>query len=68
VRRLPRHAIRQAKVVVGIDPVMAIGGRGDTWRLNFVLDFLFEDGSHQLCNASRLELSTWNRVQEFAVE
>ena len=68
VRRLPRHAIRQAKVVVGIDPVMDLGGRGDTWRFNFVLDFLFEDGSHQLCKASRLEVSTWNRNHEFAVE
>jgi hypothetical protein len=68
VRRLPRHAIRQAKVIVGIDPVMAIGGRGDTWRFNFVLDFLFEDGSHQLSKASRLEVSTWNRFHEFVVE
>ena len=54
VRRLPRHAIRQANVFVWIDPVMGpIGGGGDTWRFNFVLDFLFEDGSHQLCTASR---------------
>jgi hypothetical protein len=69
VRRLPRHAIRQANVFVWIDPVMGpIGGPGDTWRFNFVLDFLFEDGSHQLCTASRLELSTWNRQHEFAVE
>ena len=69
VRRLPRHAIRQANVFVWIDPVVGpIGGRGDTWRFNFVLDFLFEDGSHQLCKASRLELSTWNRKHEFAVE
>jgi hypothetical protein len=69
VHRLPRHAIRQAKVVVGIDPVMGpIGGAGDTWRFNFLLDFLFEDGSHQLSKGSRLELSTWNRTHEFAVE
>jgi hypothetical protein len=68
VRRLPRHAIRQARVVVGIDPVMLPLGRGDTWRFNFVLDFLFEDGSHQLSKASRLELSTFNRFHEFAVE
>jgi hypothetical protein len=69
VRRLPRHAIRQARVVIGIDPVVGpIGGSGDTWRFNFVLDFLFEDGSHQLSKASRLELSTWNRTHEFAVK
>jgi hypothetical protein len=69
VHRLPRHAIRQAKVIVGIDPVVGpIGGAGDTWRFNFVLDFLFEDGSHQLSKGSRLELSTWNRTHEFAVE
>jgi hypothetical protein len=69
VHRLPRHAIRQAKVVVGLDRVVeSLAGRGDTWRFNFVLDFLFEDGSHQLSKASRLELSTWNREHEFAVE
>ena len=69
VHRLPRHAIRQAKVVVGLDRVVeSLAGRGDTWRFNFVLDFLFEDGSHQLSRASRLELSTWNREHEFAVE
>jgi hypothetical protein len=63
VRRLPRHAIRQANVFVRIDPV-----GGDTWRFNFVLDFLFEDGSHQLCKASGLEVSTVNSEHEFAVE
>jgi hypothetical protein len=68
VRRLPRHAIRQAKVLVEAKPVMDFGGRGDTWRFNFVLDFLFEDGSHQLCAASQVELSTWNPQHEFAVE
>jgi hypothetical protein len=66
--RAPRHAIRQARVIVGIDPVMLPLGRGDTWRFNFMLDFLFEDGSHQLSKASRLELSTFNRFHEFAVE
>lgn len=68
VRRVPRHAIRQAKVVVGIDPIEDLFGSGDTWRFNFVLDFLFEDGSHQLCKASRLELAILNRHREFAVE
>ena len=68
VHRLPRSAIRQAKVIVGIDPVMDLFGRGDTWRFNFVLDFLFEDGSHQLSKGSRLELSTFNRFHEFVVE
>jgi len=68
VHRLPRHAIRQAKVVVGIDPVMDLGGRGDTWRFNFMLDFLFGDGSHQLSMGSRLELSTFNRFHDFVVE
>jgi hypothetical protein len=63
VRRLPRHAIRQANVVVKIDPVGS-----DTWRFNFVLDFLFEDGSHQLCRASRLEVATLDSEHEFAVE
>jgi hypothetical protein len=69
VRRSSRRAIRQANVVVRMNPH---GGFPlefrDTWRFNFVLDFLFEDGSHQLCKASQIELSTWNRFQEFAVE
>ena len=65
---LPRHAVRQATVIGGIAPVMDLGGEGDTWRFNFMLDFLFADGSHQLCHGSRLELSTWNRFHEFAVE
>jgi hypothetical protein len=68
LRRVPRHAIRQAKVIVEITVVKELLGTGDTWRFNFVLDFLFEDGSHQLCKASQLELSTFNVHQEFAVE
>jgi hypothetical protein len=69
VRPLPRHAVKQAHVVVGIDPVVGpIGGAGDTWRFNFVLDLVFQDGSHQLARASGLELSTWNRTQEFGIE
>src|SRR5205814_9570056 len=60
VHRLPRHAIRQAKVVVEMDKVVLSGGRGDTWRFYFALDFLLEDGSHQLCKASRSEPSPSN--------
>ncbi len=63
VRRLARLAIRQADVFIKIDPVGA-----DTWRFNFVLDFLFDDGSHQLCKASRLEVATLNSEHQFAVE
>jgi hypothetical protein len=69
VRPLGRMAFKQAHVVVGIDPVVGpVGGAGDTWRFNFVVDLVFQDGSHLLSKASGLELSTWNRFQEFGIE
>lgn len=69
VRPLGRDQLKRANVVVGIDPLEGpLGGRGDTWRFSFLLDLFFKDGGHLIARASNLELSTWDRVQQFGIE
>ena len=33
-------------------------GHGDTWRFNFVVDLLFDDGAHLLARANGVQLSS----------
>ena len=33
-------------------------GHGDTWRFNFVVDLLFDDGAHLLARATGIELNS----------
>jgi hypothetical protein len=40
----------------------------DTWRFNFFIDLLFDDGAHLIASARGLELSDSQREQSFGVE
>lgn len=39
----------------------------DTWHFNFLLDLLFDDGSHLSGGANGLSLSTENRLASFSL-
>jgi len=45
-------------------------GHGDTWRFNFVVDLLFEDGAHLIARANGVELKSRGVTdhQSFGIE
>jgi hypothetical protein len=40
----------------------------DTWRMNFFVDLLFDDGAHLFSRANGLELTESNTTQSFGLE
>ena len=45
-------------------------GHGDTWRFNFVVDLLFDDGAHLLARANGVQLKSQGAAaqQSFGIE
>jgi hypothetical protein len=44
-------------------------GHGDTWRFNFVVDLLFDDGAHLLARANGVQLTSPPAAQQsFGIE
>jgi hypothetical protein len=58
-----RGEMKGGNVTLNIDPL-----GNDTWRFNFFLDLLFDDGAHLIARATGLELSDSQREQSFGVE
>jgi hypothetical protein len=58
-----QERLQAGRVVVRIDP----NGK-DTWRFNFFLDLLFNDGSHLSGGADGLELTQDRREQTFGLQ
>ena len=64
VRNASSKAVMQTgNVTIRVDP-----NGHDTWRFNFDLDLLFDDGSHLSGTAAGLELNQNRREQTFALE
>ena len=58
-----RGALKTGSVAVKIEP-----NGDDTWRFNFFLDLLFEDGAHLVAWANGLEVTESRREQSFGIE
>ena len=58
-----RGALKTGSVAVKIEP-----NGNDTWRFNFFLDLLFDDGAHLLARANGLELTESRQEQSFGIE
>ena len=58
-----RGALKTGSVAVKVDP-----NGNDTWRFNFLLDLLFDDGAHLIAWANGLELTELRQEQSFGVE
>ena len=58
-----RGEMKGGNVTLNIDPT-----GNDTWRFNFFLDLLFDDGAHLIAWAKGLELSDSQREQSFGIE
>jgi hypothetical protein len=63
VRSVTRDELRRGEVEISIQP-----NGNDTWRFNFLLDFLFSDGAHLIARANGIELTQDHRLQVFGVE
>lgn len=58
-----RGALKTGSVAVKIEP-----NGDDTWRFNFFLDLLFEDGAHLIAWANGLEVTESRQEQSFGIE
>jgi hypothetical protein len=58
-----RGALKTGSVAIKIEP-----NGDDTWRFNFFLDLLFEDGAHLIAWANGLEVSESRQEQSFGIE
>lgn len=58
-----RGEMKGGNVTLNIDPT-----GNDTWRFNFFLDLVFDDGAHLIAWAKGLELSDSQREQSFGIE
>ncbi|HXJ79095.1 MAG TPA: hypothetical protein VMS64_10480 [Candidatus Methylomirabilis sp.] len=58
-----RGALKTGHVSVKITP-----NGDDTWRFNFFLDLVFEDGAHLIARANGLEVSESRQQQSFGIE
>ena len=58
-----RGALKTGSVAVKINP-----NGNDTWRFNFFLDLLFDDGAHLIALANGLELTESRQEQSFGIE
>lgn len=63
VRPVTRDQLRRGQVEISIEP-----NGNDTWRFNFLLDFLFSDGAHLIARANGIELTQDSRSQVFGIE
>ena len=59
------HPARRSQLRTGSVNILAFAhttlppfGHGDTWRFNFVVDLLFEDGAHLLARANGVQLKS----------
>ena len=62
-RATTRGELKTGSVRVEIDP-----HGDDTWRFNFFMDLLFEDGAHLIARANGLEVTESAQVQSFGIE
>ena len=58
-----RGELKTGSVAVKIEP-----NGNDTWRFNFFLDLLFDDGAHLIAWANGLELTESRQEQSFGIE
>jgi hypothetical protein len=58
-----RAALKTGSVAVKISP-----NGNDTWRFNFFLDLLFDDGAHLIARANGLEVTESRQEQSFGIE
>ena len=58
-----RGALKTGSVAVKISP-----NGNDTWRFNFFLDLLFDDGAHLIARANGLEITESRQEQSFGIE
>ncbi len=58
-----RGALKTGSVGIKIEP-----NGNDTWRFNFFLDLLFDDGAHLIARANGLEISESRQEQSFGIE
>lgn len=58
-----RGALKTGSVAVKISP-----NGNDTWRFNFFLDLLFDDGAHLIARANGLEVTESRQEQSFGIE
>ena len=58
-----RGELKTGSVAVQIEP-----NGNDTWRFNFFLDLLFDDGAHLIAWANGLELTESRQEQSFGIE
>ena len=63
VKQATRGDLKTGNVTVSINPL-----GNDTWRLNFFVDLLFEDGAHLLARANGIELTESRKAQSFGIE
>ena len=73
VQPVPRSQLRTGSVKIGAQNTGTFPpfGHGDTWRFNFVVDLLFEDGAHLLARANGVQLKSFGGVavqQSFGIE
>jgi len=58
-----RGALKTGSVAIKIDP-----DGDDTWRFNFFVDLLFDDGAHLIAWANGLEVTEDRPEQSFGIE
>jgi hypothetical protein len=71
------HPARRSQLRTGSVNILAFAnttlppfGHGDTWRFNFVVDLLFDDGAHLLARSSGVQLKSRgvSAQQSFGIE
>ena len=72
VQPVPRSQLRTGSVKIGAQNTGTFPpfGHGDTWRFNFVVDLLFEDGAHLLARANGVQMKARGPFvfQSFGIE
>lgn len=58
-----RGELKTGSVAVKIEP-----NGNDTWRFNFFLDLMFDDGAHLIAWANGIELTESRQEQSFGIE
>ena len=72
VQPVHRSQLRTGSVKIGAQNTGSVPpfGHGDTWRFNFVVDLLFEDGAHLLARANGVQMKARGPFvfQSFGIE